>query len=215
MSRLSILVADDHPMIRAGVIAMIASEPRFHLAAEAANGQQAIEAYRRCRPNVVLLDLRMPVCGGAEATERILDCDPAARIVILTASDAEEDILRCLSAGACSYVLKDTACTDLIHCILMAAQGKRYLPGNVAARLAETINHDRLSARELDVLRQLRAGSSNKVIGASLRISESTVKFHVRNIFAKLNASNRLQAVTAAVTRGVLGLEECARDSVG
>jgi two-component system, NarL family, response regulator len=205
---LRVLIADDHPMIRDGLAAMIDSEPRFRLVGQAANGDEAVQTYRRVRADVVLLDLRMPECSGLEAVERILEIDPAAQIVILTSFDGEEDIFRSLRAGARSYVLKDASRAELVHCIHLAAQGKRYLPQSVAARLADRIDRDQLSQREIDVLRRLAAGDSNKVIGAAMRISESTVKYHVKNILGKLKAANRLQAVNTAVARGMLKLDQ-------
>jgi DNA-binding NarL/FixJ family response regulator len=207
--RITILIADDHPMIRDGLASLINSETRFRLVGQASNGREAVQAYKRLRPDVVLLDLRMPECGGLEAVERILQVSPSAQIVILTSFDGEEDIFRSLRAGARSYLLKDASRSDLVNCILLAAQGKRYLPESVAARLADRIDRDQLSQREIDVLRRLAVGDRNKVIGAAMKISESTVKFHVKNILAKLNADNRLQAVNTAISRGVLSLNDC------
>lgn len=201
---LTVLIADDHPMIRNGLAAMIESERGFRLVAQAANGNEAIQEYERVRPDVVLLDLRMPECSGIDAIERILEIDRSAQIVILTSFDGEEDIFCCLRAGARSYLLKDASKEDLIHCILLASQGKRYLPESVAAKLADRIDRDQLSQREIEVLRRLAAADSNKVIARALQISETTVKFHVRNILGKLKARNRLQAVSTALGRGAL-----------
>lgn len=208
--RITILIADDHPMVRDGLAAMVESEDRFCLVAQASNGYEAVEAYSKFRPDVVLLDLRMPKCNGVEAVKRILQINVGAQIVILTSYEGEEDIFTSLRAGARSYVLKEASRAELAHCIFLAAQGRRYLPECVAANLADRIDRDQLSPREIDVLRRVAGGNRNKVIGAAMKISESTVKFHVRNIFSKLKAENRLQAVTTAVSRGVLKLGECA-----
>jgi DNA-binding NarL/FixJ family response regulator len=203
---LAILIADDHPMILDGLAAMIDSEPRFRLVGQASNGNEALQEYRRLRPDVVLLDLRMPECSGVDAVERILETDRSARIVILTSFDGEEDIFRSLRAGARSYLLKDASRADLVHCILLTAQGKRYLPESVAAKIADRNDRDQLSERETQVLQRLARGDSNKVIGVAMQISETTVKFHVGNILGKLRACNRLQAVNTALARGVLKL---------
>jgi two-component system, NarL family, response regulator len=201
---LEILIADDHPMIRDGIISMIESEPRFRLVAEVGDGNAAVDAYRRYWPDVTLLDLRMPDCDGALATERILRINPSAHVVILTSFCGEEDVFRCLNVGARSYVLKDADRAELVRCILLTSQGRRYLPELVAAKLADRFHQNQLSEREIAVLQLLAAGDENKVIGASLDISENTVKFHVRNILTKLKVRNRLQAVQAANERGML-----------
>jgi len=201
---LRVLIADDHPLIRDGLAAMIDSEVGLRLVAQASNGDEAVEKYRSVRPDVVLLDLRMPGCSGAEAVERILKIDAGAQIIILTSFDGEEDIYRSLRAGARSYVLKDASRSELLRCILLAAEGKRYLPERVASKLADRIDHEQLSQREIQVLQHLASGVRNKVIAAALQISVSTVKFHVGNILGKLKAANRLQAVHAAVARGML-----------
>jgi two-component system, NarL family, response regulator len=205
-SDIRILIADDHPMVRDGIVSLIDSEPRFRLVAQVANGHAAVEAYRRHSPDVTLLDIRMPECDGIIATERILKINPGALLVILTSFAGEEDIFRSLRAGARSYLLKEADRAELVRCILATSQGRRYLPESIAAKLADRIDRNQLSKRELAVLRRVAAGDENKVIGAVMKISENTVKFHVRNILTKLKVRNRIQAVQAAIQRGILGM---------
>ncbi len=204
---ISLLIVDDHPMIRDGLSAMVRAEPAFSLAGQAGNGNQAVELYRKLRPDIVLMDLRMPECSGVRATKRIRVMNPKARIVILTSFDAEEDIFTALQAGAHGYILKDACREDLIRCIWLAAQGKRTLPPHVAAKLAERIDRNQLSQRELHILRFVALGKSNKLIGVAANVSEGTVKFHVKNILAKLGAANRIEAVNIASRRGLLQVE--------
>jgi two-component system, NarL family, response regulator len=205
---LSVLIVDDHPMIRAGLAATISSDSRFVVGGEASNGTQAIALFHRVRPDIVLMDLQMPDCGGIEAIEGIRIADPVARIVILTSFDAEEDIFRGLRAGALAYVLKDAPREELLHSIELAAHGARYLPPNVSAKLADRLDHCPLSKRELQILQLLSQGLSNKRIGLVTNVAESTVKFHVKNILEKLCVTNRGEAVSVACRRGILKFDD-------
>jgi two-component system, NarL family, response regulator len=207
--QLSILIADDHPMILAGVAAVIGSEGRLSVAGQASNGKQAIDLFCNLRPDVVLLDLRMPECSGLEAIEGILAIDPQARIVILSSFDGEEDVFNALQAGAKAYVLKDASKEELVDALLLAAEGRRSLAPRLTARLLDRLDREPLSNRELEILQLVARGKSNKVIGAATRVTESTIKFHVTNIMEKLGASNRMHAVNIACNRGILRLEDC------
>jgi DNA-binding NarL/FixJ family response regulator len=206
--KISVAIADDHPLIRAGLAAVIQLEPRFQLVGEAADGNETVEAYRRLRPDVMLVDLRMPGCTGVEAIKRIRDLDPRAHIVILSSFDGEEDIYRALRAGARSYILKDACRADLIDCIALAAQGRRWLSASVSSKLADRMARDGLTSREVGILRLIAAGKSNKLVGVAVGISETTVKFHVGNILAKLQASSRIEAVYTATRRGILSHDD-------
>ncbi|KJK22735.1 hypothetical protein UB46_19795 [Burkholderiaceae bacterium 16] len=201
---LRILVADDHPVVRKGLAALIASEPRLGLAGEAASGPEAVIAYGRLKPDIVLMDLSLPGMSGIEAIASILRSDAAAKIIVLTVFDCEADISNSLRAGAKAYLLKDVPTTELIDCILAVANGHRCLAPAVAERLAEGLNAQELSERECEILMHLAAGKSNKQIARSTLISEGTVKFHVNNILAKLGANNRMHAVAMAIKRGIV-----------
>lgn len=206
MDTISILIADDHPLILAGLASLINAIPPFHLAGQAVNGRQALECYERLRPDVVLMDLNMPEMNGVEAIEQIRRLDADARIVILTTYQGDEDVYRGLRAGANGYLLKDSGFEQLTDCIKTVAGGRKYLPAEVSAKLAERMETGRLSKRELDILHHLASGKSNKLIARSAGIEVGTVKFHVNNILSKLNASSRTEAATLAARRGLLNL---------
>ncbi len=206
MDAISILIADDHPLILAGLGSLINAIPQFHLAGQAVNGREALACYERLRPDVVLMDLNMPEMNGVEAIEQIRRLDAHARIVILTTYQGDEDVYRGLRAGANGYLLKDSGFEQLIDCIKTVATGHKYLPAEVSAKLAERMETGRLSRRELDILHHLATGKSNKLIARSAGIEVGTVKFHVNNILSKLNASSRTEAATLAARRGLLNL---------
>jgi two-component system NarL family response regulator len=176
----------------------------MEVVAEAANGQDAIEAYRTHRPDVVLMDLRMPGIEGVEAVKRIREIDPQARVIVLTTYDADEDIARALQAGAKAYILKDIAADALIACIRDVLAGKTYLAPAAAAKLAERVTQLQLTPRELSVLRLLANGHSNKEIAAALGIAERTVKTHLGHLFEKLGVTSRTEAVRVATRRGLV-----------
>ena len=203
-ARARVLVVDDHALLRTGVANIINLEPTLEVVAEAANGQDAIEAYRAQRPDVVLVDLRMPEMEGVEAVRRIREMDPQARVIVLTTYDADEDIARALQAGAKAYILKDIAADALIACIRDVLTGKTYLAPAAAAKLAERVTQVQLTPRELSVLRLLANGHSNKEIASALTISERTVKTHLGHLFEKLGVTSRTEAVRVATRRGLV-----------
>jgi len=199
-----VLVVDDHALLRTGVANIINLEPTLEVVAEAANGLDAIEAYRAQRPDVVLMDLRMPEMEGVEAVRRIREMDPQARVIVLTTYDADEDIARALQAGAKAYILKDIAADALIACIRDVLTGKTYLAPAAAAKLAERVTQVQLTPRELSVLRLLANGHSNKEIASALTIAERTVKTHLGHLFEKLGVTSRTEAVRVATRRGLV-----------
>jgi two-component system NarL family response regulator len=201
---ITLLIADDHPLILAGLAALIHSMPQLQLVAQADNGARAVELYRQHRPQVVIMDLSMPVMHGLDAIGHILAIDAQARIIILTTYQGDEDVHRGLRAGAAGYLLKDSGAEQLVACIEAVAQGQKFLPPEVASKLAERTELARLSRRELEILAHLATGKSNKMIARSAAIEVGTVKFHVNNILAKLNVASRTEAATVASRRGLL-----------
>jgi two-component system, NarL family, response regulator len=199
-----VLVVDDHSLLRTGVANIINQEPGLMVIAEAASGLDAIEAFQIHRPDVVLMDLRMPGMEGVEAVKRIREIDPLARVVVLTTYDADEDIAHALQAGAKAYILKDIAASALIACIRDVLAGKTYLAPSAAAKLAERVTQVQLTPRELASLRLLADGHSNKEIAFALTISERTVKSHLGHLFEKLGVTSRTEAVRVATRRGLV-----------
>ena len=206
-SPITILTADDHPLIRDGLAAVLRAETGLQVVAEAANGEEAIEAYARLRPDIVLMDLRMPVMDGLTATRAILAEDPGAHIIVLTTYDGDEDIHRALAAGARGYILKDMMRTDLLGVIRAVHRGQRGIPGPVAARLADHTPRIGLTPRELEVLRLVADGLSNAQIADRIGRTEGTVKVHLKNILQKLEVRDRTEAVTTALRRGFIRLD--------
>jgi DNA-binding NarL/FixJ family response regulator len=199
-----VVVADDHPMVRAGLTAVIAAEADMELVDEAATGQEAVERYRKHHPDVMLMDLRMPVMDGMAATRAILEEIPAARIVVLTTYDGDEDIHRALAVGAKGYLLKDMQRSQILQTIRAVHRGQKVIPAQVAARLAEFVPRIQLSERELEVLTLVSKGLSNKQIARLIGRTEETVKAHLKNIFGKLGVEDRTEAVMTAMQRGIL-----------
>jgi len=206
-ARASVLVVDDHALLRTGVANIINQERDLRVVAEAANGREAVEAYLALRPDVTLMDLRMPVMEGVEAVRQIRAHDPQARVVVLTTYDADEDIARALAAGAKAYILKDISATALVACIHDVLAGKTYLAPAAAAKLAERVTQVQLTPRELAVLRHMADGRSNKEIASALGISERTVKTHLGHLFDKLGVTSRTEAVRVATRRGLVRLD--------
>lgn len=206
MDPISILIADDHPLILAGLSSLLGAMPEFRLAAQASDGMQAVALYRQHRPDVLIMDLGMPGLNGVEAIEQIRAEDPSASIVILTTYQGDEDVYRALQAGAKAYLLKDGAPEQLVDCLRTVAAGEQYLPAAVASKLAERRASSQLSRRELEILAHLATGKSNKMIARSADIEVGTVKFHVNNILAKLNVASRTEAATVAARRGLLSV---------
>lgn len=201
-----ILIADDHFIVRSGLVAMIDSEPDMEVVAQAADGAQAAELFDRVKPDLALLDLRMPVKTGNEAIELIRRRTPTARILVLTAFNGDEDIHRALNAGAQGYVLKSSTAEGLIPAIRAVAAGSRWIPRDVATRLAMRNTFEELTPREVQVLGELAKGKANKEIADALGISDHTVKDHLKNILGKLHVADRTEAVTAAIQRGIIHL---------
>jgi two-component system NarL family response regulator len=206
-NRISVMLVDDHPAFRKGIAALIASEPDLHVVAEAGDGQEAVNLFRKLKPDVVLMDLRLPGMGGVETTMAIRKEFPDARIIVLTTFDADEDIYRAIQSGAKSYLLKDTPEDELAATIRAVHIGQEKLPSRVAQRLAERQQRADLSQREMDVLALLIKGRSNKEIGSALFVSEDTVKAHLKTLFAKLNVRDRTEAAISAIRHGIVHLE--------
>lgn len=201
---ISLAIADDHPLILSGFAALIQAEPSFVLLGQAADGLAAVALHADLRPDVMLMDLNMPLCGGVEAIKRIRDSDPQARIVILTTYEGEEDVYRGLLAGACAYLLKSSSYEQIVACIRQVATSGKYLSPFIAAKLAKRIGANELSAREMEILVYLSTGKSNKLIARAAGIGVGTVKFHVNNILSKLNVSCRTEATSVALKRGLI-----------
>jgi DNA-binding NarL/FixJ family response regulator len=204
---IAILIVDDHMVVRMGLRSMINTQKDMSVVAEAANGREAIELYRARRPDIVLMDLRMPVLGGVEATIAIREEFPSARIIVLTTYDADENIFRAFQAGAKAYLLKDIPRDEFLDNIRAVHQGRHCIPPAVAARLAQRMPYPELSSREMEVLKRIVEGMSNKEIAAALEITESTIKNHVNSILSKLNVRDRTQAATTALRRGLVTLD--------
>ena len=202
-----VMIVDDHPVVRQGFGGMLAIEPDIVVVAEAANGQEAIDLFRQHRPDVTLMDLRMPLVGGVEAITRIRKHFPKSRFIVLTTYDGDEDIYRALQSGAQGYLLKTMYCDEIIGAIRTVNEGRRYIPMLVATRLAERLDSSELTTREIDVLELIVKGRSNKQIADVLAITEHTVKGHVSNILGKLGVDDRTQAATAAIQRGIIHLQ--------
>lgn len=204
--RIRILIADDHSVVREGLVSLIKRKSDMVVVAEASNGREAVDLWKEHRPDITLLDLRMPELDGVGAIKEIRELDETAHVIVLTTFDGDEDIYRAIKAGAKAYLLKDTARDALVDCVRRAHAGETYLPPQLAAKLAERVSGEALSAREIEVLRRIAAGKSNKEIGAELFISEGTVKSHVKSIFAKLDVVSRTEAVATATRRGWIQL---------
>ncbi len=202
-----VLLADDHPVVREGLAALLNRRPDTTVIGEVANGQEAVDFFRRAQPDVTLMDLRMPIMGGVEAIHAIRAEFPAARIIVLTTYDGDEDIYRALQAGAQGYLLKDAPREELLAAVRAVHDGQKCIPAALAAKLAERVFSPELTAREREVLALIVAGHSNREIGEALVVSEGTVKAHVNSILGKLGVNDRTQAVTAALRRGLVRLD--------
>lgn len=203
-----ILVVEDHHVVRQGLVALIKTVPDMSVVAEAADGLQAVELFRQHRPDVAIMDLRLPTMSGVEAIAAIRRDHPNARIIVLTTFEGDEDIFRALQAGARGYLLKDMFGDELMEAIRAVHAGKTRIPAPVAQRLAERMGGPSLTTRELEVLHLIVDGKSNKEIGGRLFISEATVKTHINSILSKLGVSDRTQAATTALQRGIVHLPE-------
>lgn len=205
-SRIRILVVDDHPMLRGGVAAMVATESDMELAGEAADGIDAVAAFEQLRPDIVLLDLQMPRMNGLEVLGALRRLDPMSRIIVLTTYDGDVQALRALKAGASGYLLKTSLRKELIDAIRAVHAGRRYILAEVAHEIALHATEDSLSQREINILEQVAKGQSNKAVARAFNLSEDTIKAHLRSIFSKLDVGDRTEAVTVALKRGILTL---------
>jgi DNA-binding NarL/FixJ family response regulator len=201
---IKVLAVDDHPLLREGIAAVIEGEEDMELVAEATNGHEAIELFRDHRPDVTLMDLQMPGMSGIDAIVAIRAEFPNARFVVLTTYQGDVQAFRALKAGASGYLLKNMLRKELLDTIRAVDAGRRRIPPEIAAELADHVTEDALSDREAEVLRRVATGNSNKIIGAQLSVSEATIKGHMKSILAKLGANDRTHAVTIAVKRGFI-----------
>jgi len=204
---LTVLIADDHPVVREGLTTIVQLQSDMRVIAEASNGRDATEKYFACRPDIALLDLRMPLMDGVATVVAICEKEPGARLAILTSFESEEEIYRALRAGAQGYVLKDAPPGELIACIQAMSEGRTWIPPGVGAQLAKRVTGPELTTREMEVLRTLVLGKSNKEIGVVLDIAESTVKVHVTHVLEKLKAGGRTEAISVALKRGLIRID--------
>ena len=205
-AKIRVMSVDDHPLLREGIGTVIDSQQDMSLAAQAASAKEAIEVYRQVQPDVVLMDLRLPDISGIDAMLAIRGEFPEARVIMLTTFEGDVDIKRALAAGARGYMLKNTPPNELLEVIRQVHAGKKRVPPDVAAQLAEHVGDENLSDREVEVLRRIADGNRNRDIARLLLISEETVKVHVKHIMDKLEAKDRTQAIAIAVRRGILQL---------
>jgi two-component system NarL family response regulator len=205
---LRLLVVDDHPAFRFGLVGMLEGLPDMAVVAEATDGVEAVEIFRRVLPDIVLMDLRLPRLSGVEAIQQIRREFPDAQIIVITTFDADEDIYRAIMAGAMSYLLKDSSREEIVEKVRAVAEGKNILPPAVAKSLFERMSREGLTPRELKVLELLVKGRSNKEIADELKVAEVTVKFHLKSLFAKLDVQDRTQAAVEAIRHGIVHLEQ-------
>ena len=199
-----VLTVDDHPLLRSGIVGVINAQPDMTVVAEASDGEEAISLYRQHRPDITLMDLRLPKTSGIDAISGIRSEFPSARIIVLTTYGGDVQALRAFKAGAAGYLLKSMLRTELVDTIRSVHAGHRRIPAEIATEMAEHAADDALTEREVEVLRYVSAGNSNKIIAAHLHLSEHTVKGHLKNILSKLGANDRTHAVMIAVKRGFI-----------
>jgi two-component system, NarL family, response regulator len=203
-----VMTADDHPIVRMGLKAIVSNEPDMSVVAEASDGKDAVALYEQHAPDVVLMDLRMPRLDGIAAIRSIVEAHPGARVIALTSYEGDADVYRALDAGACGYLIKDMVGPDVIGAIRTAAAGKRVIPGVVAATLAEFTPRIDLTPREVEVLRLAAKGLRNKDIARVIGRTEETVKVHLKHLMQKLDVADRTEAVTVAMQRGIIHLDD-------
>jgi DNA-binding NarL/FixJ family response regulator len=204
--QIRVMSVDDHPLLREGIVAVVNSQKDMQIVAQAATGQEAIEQFRNHRPGVVLMDLRLPDISGIDAMIAICKEFPEARVIVVTTVEGDAEISRALAGGARGYVLKSMPPKDLVEVIRQVNAGKKRIPSEVAARLAEHFDGDALTAREVEVLAQVASGNRNRDIADKLFITEETVKVHIKHIMEKLDAKDRTQAVSIGIRRGIIHL---------
>jgi DNA-binding NarL/FixJ family response regulator len=205
--RIRVLCVDDHRLVRDGVALIISQQPDMEVVGSAATGEDGVARFRQLRPDITLMDLQLPLMTGLQALQEIRRIDPEARVIILTMYRGDEDIHRALTAGAATYLLKDTVADDLITVIREVHAGRRPLTADVKARLDERAEHPTLTEREIEVLELVYRGRRNKEIAALLLISEETVRVHLKNVFSKLEVTDRTAAVNVALRRGIIHVE--------
>lgn len=202
-----LLIVDDHPAFRAGLVALLADQPELRVVAECGDGREAVELYRRVRPDVVLMDLRLPGLSGVEAILAIRQEHAEARVIVVTTYDADEDIYRAIQSGAKSYLMKDSSKAEIVGTIRAVHAGQERLPANIADRLAERRRRPELTLREVEVLQLVAKGRSNKEIASGLSIAEDTVKSHLKTLFVKLGVQDRTAAAISAIQHGIVRLD--------
>ena len=201
-TKIRLMVVEDHLVVREGLVALLSSVAEIEVVASVSDGDNAVTSFASQRPDVILMDLQLPGMGGAEATRKIREQAPDARVIVLTTYDGDEDIFRALQAGACGYLLKGMPFDDLVQAIYAVHRGESSIPSQIADKLTERSKNEQLTPREIHVLERIVAGRANKDIASDLSISEATVKTHVNNLLAKLGVVDRTQAATAALQRG-------------
>jgi two-component system, NarL family, response regulator len=206
--RIRILIVDDHPVVRAGLTSMLGTQAELEVIGSASSGEEALAKLRQVEPDVLLLDLRMHGMSGVDTLMAMKRSAHDVRVIILTSFETDEDIYRAVQAGAHGYLLKDTSLKEMVEAIRTVHAGKRYIPRDIAARLAERMMRTDLTPREIEILKLLSKGPTNKEIGRALRISENTVKNHVNSIIEKLEVSDRTEAATTAIQRGLISVDD-------
>ncbi|MBI3209258.1 MAG: response regulator transcription factor [Candidatus Solibacter usitatus] len=201
-----ILVVDDHPVVRSGLVSILLRQPDFQVAGEAADGLTAVAEYQRLKPHVVVLDLSLPGLDGWQALARIRELDPAARVLVISTFGGDEDVHRALEAGAKGYLLKESTEDEIVGAVRAVTEGRTRVSGAAAESMAERMKYSPLTKRELEVLEGMARGQSNKEIGWKMGVTESTIKGHVANIMSKLGVDDRTLAVTLAIQRGLIRL---------
>lgn len=204
--RIRILIVEDHHVVRKGLMALLQASPEVEIVGEAADGLEAVERFHALRPDITLMDLRLPKLGGADVITQLRVADPAARFIVLTTFDGDEDIYRALQAGAKAYLLKGMTVDELLSTIRVVHSGRTRIPAAIAEKLAERVSGQELTPRELAVLQRIVAGRANKEIATDLHISETTVKSHINSLLSKLGVADRTHAATLALQRGLVHL---------
>jgi DNA-binding NarL/FixJ family response regulator len=201
-----ILIVDDHPLLREGIISLVGKQADMRVVGEASNGKEAFQFFKQCTPDVTLMDLRMPEVDGIDVMTAILGEFPDAKFIVLTTFSGDAQVLRALKAGARGYLLKDTLRKELLEAIRTVHAGRKRIPAEIAAQVAEHASDDVLTRREIEVLRLIASGNPNKLVADKLSVSEDTIKMHVKSILSKLGANDRTHAVTIALKRGIIEL---------